>query len=304
MAGIKATGIIQPFEKEYFRKDGSRVPALVGATRFQGSDNEGVAFVMDITERKRAEEERERLRQLEAELAHINRVTTMGELAASIAHEIKQPIAAAHTNAKTCLRWLGRNQPDIEEAREAVSRIIQDVTRASEIISRIRVLFKKGEPQREWVDVNEMIGEMISLMRSEAGRRGISIQTELAPALPQVRADRVQLQQVFLNLILNGIDAINEAHVAGDLAIKSQTNPENQLLISVSDSGIGLPPERADKVFEAFFTTKPQGTGMGLSISRSIIESHGGRLWATGNPDRGATFQFTLPIERGATATA
>jgi PAS domain S-box-containing protein len=297
MAEIKTTGIIQPFEKEYFRKDGSRVPVLVGATRFQGSDNEGVAFVMDITERKRAEEERERLRQLEAELAHINRVTTMGELAASIAHEIKQPISAACTNAKTCLRWLGHDQPDIIEARQAVSRIIADITRASDIISRIRVLFEKGEPEREVVDVNEVIREMISLLQSEARRHGISIHTELAPEVPHVRADRVQLQQVFLNLMLNGIDAINETNVKGNLTIKSR-NPDDQVLVSISDTGIGLPPERADKVFEAFFTTKPQGTGMGLSISRSIIESHGGRLWATGNPDRGATFQFTLPLSR------
>jgi len=235
------------------------------------------------------------LRQVQSELAHINRVTTMGELAGSIAHEIKQPISAAHTNAQTCLRWLGRYQPDIEGAREAVSRIIQDVTRASEIISRIRALFKKGEPEREWVDVNEVIREMVSLMRSEAGRRAISIHTELTSELPNVRADKVQLQQVFMNLMLNGIDAINEGNVAGDLTIKSQRNPDGQVLISVSDTGIGLPPERADKVFDAFFTTKPQGTGMGLSISRSIIESHGGRLWATGNSERGATFQFTLP---------
>ncbi|HEV2732022.1 MAG TPA: PAS domain-containing protein [Terriglobales bacterium] len=261
-----------------------------------------VGVSMDITERKQAEDERERLRQLQSELAHINRVTTMGELAASIAHEIKQPISAAHTNAKTCLRWLGRDQPDIAEAREAVSRITQDVTRASEIISRISILFKKGEPQQEWVDVNEVIREMINLLRSEAGRRAISIRTELAPDLPHVNADRVQLQQVFMNLMLNGIDAISERNAAGDLTIKSRRNADDQVLISVTDTGIGLPPERADKVFDAFFTTKRQGTGMGLSISRSIIESHGGRLWATANSDRGATFQFTLPVEHAAAA--
>jgi signal transduction histidine kinase len=234
----------------------------------------------------------------------MNRVTTMGELAASIAHEIKQPIAAAHTSAQTCLLWLGRDQPDIEKAQKAVSRIIQDATRASEIINRIRVLFKKEQPQREWVDVNEVILEMFSLMSGEAGRRAISIHTELAPELPKVSADRVQLQQVLMNLMLNGIEAISEGKVAGRLTIKSHQNPEDQVLISVSDTGIGLPPERADKVFDAFFTTKPQGTGMGLSISRSIIESHGGRLWAIGNSDRGATFQFTLPVERAVTATA
>jgi PAS domain S-box-containing protein len=298
----------QPFRMEYRlrRADGEyRWLIESGIPRYAGGEFAGyIGSNIDITELKHAEEERERLRQAQSELAHINRVTTMGELAASIAHEIKQPISAAHTNAKTCLRWLGRDRPDIEEAREAASRMIKDAARASEIISRIRALFKKGESQREWVDVNEVIGEMISLMRGEAARSGISIHTELAPELPRVRADRVQLQQVFLNLMLNGIDAVNETNVPGDLTIKSQRNPDYQVLISISDTGVGLPPERAGKVFEAFFTTKPQGTGMGLSISRSIIESHGGRLWATGNPDRGATFQFTLPIERAATAMA
>jgi PAS domain S-box-containing protein len=299
----------KPFRMQYRlrRADGeyrwvieSGIPRYTGGGEFAGY----IGSNIDITDLKRAEEERERLRQVQAELAHINRVTTMGELAASIAHEIKQPISAAHTNAKTSLRWLGRDQPDIEEAREAVSRIIQDVTRASEIISRIRVLFKKGEPQRGPVDVNEVIGEMISLLRSEAGRHAISIHTELAHELPKVSADRVQLQQVLMNLMLNGIEAVSEGKVAGHLTIKSQQNSEDQVLISVSDSGIGLPSERADKVFDAFFTTKPQGTGMGLSISQSIIESHGGRLWATGNPDHGATFQFTLPVEHAMTAKA
>jgi PAS domain S-box-containing protein len=269
-----------------------------GIPRYAGGEFVGyIGSNIDITDLKRAEQERERLRQAQSELAHINRVTTMGELAGSIAHEIKQPISAAHTNAQTCLRWLGHDQPDLDEAREAVSRIIQDVTRASEIISRIRALFKKEEPRREFVDVNEMIKEMISLMRSEAGRRAISIHTDLTSDLPKVTADRVQLQQVFLNLMLDGIDAINEGNMAGELTIKSQQNPNGQVLISVSDTGIGLPSDRGDKVFDAFFTTKPQGTGMGLSISRSIIESHGGRLWATSNHGRGATFQFILPVE-------
>ena len=257
---------------------------------------------IQIEDLKRAEEERERLRQVQSELAHIHRVTTMAELAASIAHEIKQPISAASINAKTSLQWLGREQPNVEEAREAISRIIQNVTRASDIMSRIRVLFKKGEQQREWVDVNEVIAEIVSLMGNETGRHPISIRTELAPELPHVMADRVQLQQVFMNLVRNGIDAINEADMAGDLTIKSQRNAADQVLISIRDTGIGLPPEQADKVFDSFFTTKPQGTGMGLSICRSIIESHGGRLWVTGNPDRGTTFQFTLPVEHATTA--
>jgi signal transduction histidine kinase len=245
-------------------------------------------------ERKLAREERERLRQAQADLAHINRVTTMGELTASLAHEIRQPISAAATNAKTCLRWLGRDDPDVAEAREASSRIVKDITRAADIIGRISLLFKKGGLQPELVDVNELIREMIVLLRSEASRYEISIRTEFAENLPKVLADRVQLQQVFMNLMLNGIDAMKETSGGSELTIKSKVD-DGQLLISVSDTGVGLPPGQADQIFSAFFTTKDNGTGMGLPISRSIIESHGGRLWAAGAPGRGATFQFTLP---------
>jgi PAS domain S-box-containing protein len=248
--------------------------------------------VMDVTERKRAEEA---LREAQANLARVSRVTTMGELTASLAHEIRQPIAAAVTNAKTCLRWLGRDQPDVAEAREATSRIIKDVTRASDLISSISLLFKKGALQRELVDVNELIREMIVLLRSEANRYPVSISTELAEDLPQVMADRVQLQQVLMNLMLNGIEAMKDMGPGGELTIKSQQDDNRQLLISVSDTGVGLLPEQADQIFRAFFTTKDNGTGMGLPISRSIIESHGGRLWATDAPGGGATFQFTLP---------
>jgi len=255
---------------------------------------EYVGTSIDITERKRADEERERLRQAQADLAHLSRVTTMGELTASLAHEIRQPISAAVTNAKTCLRWLGRDEPDVAEAGEAASRLVKDVTRAADIIGRISSLFKKGALQRELVDVNELIREMIVLLRSEASRYSISIRTELAEDLPKVMGDRVQLQQVFMNLMLNGIDAMKETSGGSELAIKSETD-HGQLLISVSDTGVGLPPEQADQIFRAFFTTKDNGTGMGLPISRSIIESHGGRLWATGASGRGATFQFTLP---------
>ena len=218
----------------------------------------------------------------------------MGELTASLAHEIRQPISAAVTNAKTCLRWLGRDDPDVTEAREAASRIVKDVTRAADIIGRISLLFKKGALQRELVDVNELIREMIVLLRSEANRYSISIRTELAEDLPKVMADRVQLQQVFMNLMLNGIDAMKGTTGGGELTIKSEAG-DGQLLISVSDTGVGLPPEQAEQIFKAFFTTKDNGTGMGLPISRSIIESHGGRLWAAGASGRGATFQFTLP---------
>ena len=252
---------------------------------------EVVGTNMDVTERKRAEEA---LRQAQADLAHVNRVTTMGELTASLAHEIKQPIAAAVTNAKTCLRWLRRDCPNLEEAGEAASRMVKDVTRASDIISGISMLFKKGASQRELVDVNELIQEMIVLLRSEANRYSISIRTELAEALPRVMADRVRLQQVFMNLMLNGIDAMKGTFPRGELTIKSEAG-DGQLLISVSDTGVGLPPEQAEQIFQAFFTTKDSGTGMGLPISRSIIESHGGRLWASGASGKGATFQFTLP---------
>jgi len=260
-----------------------------------GAPVEFVGILMDVTERRRADEERERLRQVQADLAHINRVTTMGELSASLAHEIRQPISAAVTNAKTCLRWLGRDDPDVPEAREAASRLVKDVTRAADILSRISLLFKKGESQRESVDVNELVREMIVLLRTEASRYSISIRTELAEDLPKVMADRVQLQQVFMNLMLNGIDAMKETSGGSELTIKSEAG-DRQLLISVSDTGVGLPPEQADQIFRAFFTTKDNGTGMGLPISRSIIESHGGRLWATGASGRGATFQFTLPV--------
>ena len=277
---------------------------LIGHPVFDetGEVHEYVGTVVDITERKRAEDERERLRQLQSDLARINRVTTMGELTASVAHEIKQPISAAVMDAGTCLEWLARDRPDVEEARHAASRIVQDVTRASQIIDRIRLLFKKGEPQRELIDVNEVIREMIVLLRGEARLHSIAIHTELAADLPMINADRVQLQQVFMNLMLNAIDAIKDMKSAGELTIRSQPNPGGQLMISVSDSGAGLPSDQANKIFDAFFTTKPAGTGMGLSISRSIIESHGGRLWASGNSGRGATFQFTLPIDIKAAA--
>jgi signal transduction histidine kinase len=221
----------------------------------------------------------------------------MGELTASLAHEIKQPIAAAVTNAKTCLRWLGRDQPDVAEAREAAARIIKDVTRASDIISRIRLLFKKGAPQQESLDVNEVIEEMIAMLRNEASRYSISIGSDLANDLPKIRADHVQLQQVFMNLMLNGIEAMMDRQAPGKLLVKSQQAENGQILISISDTGAGLSPEQAEQIFNAFFTTKPHGTGMGLPISRSIIESHGGRLWAAHNYPRGATFCFTLPTK-------
>jgi PAS domain S-box-containing protein len=255
--------------------------------------------MLDLTNRKRAEEA---LRQARADLAHVSRVTTMGELTASLAHEIKQPIAAASTNASTCLRWLAGDTPNIEEARAAATRIVKDGQRAAEIISRIRQLFKKDTPQRELVDVNEVIREMIVLLRGEAMRHNISVRTELAADLPQVMGDRVQLQQGLMNLMINGIDAMKDADGTRELAIKSQRAENEEVVVSVTDTGVGLPPQQAEQIFNAFFTTKPHGTGMGLRISRSIIESHGGRLWAADNSPRGATFYFTLPSKAEAHA--
>ena len=259
------------------------------------------ALQAESRERKRADEERERaeerLRQAQAELAHVSRVTAMGELTASLAHEVNQPIAAAVTDANTCLRWLTRDQPDLQEAREAASRIVKDATRAAEIITRVRLLFKKGVPEPELIDINEVIEEMIVLLSTEATRYSISVRTTLAADLPQVVGDRVQLQQVLMNLIINGIDAMKEVEALRELAINSQRGENEELVVSVTDTGVGLPAQQVDQIFDAFFTTKVHGTGMGLRISRSIVESHGGRLWAGPNSPRGATFHFSLPTK-------
>ena len=248
----------------------------------------------DIEDRKRAEQERERLRQLEADLARMNRVSMMGELAASLGHEIKQPIGAAFGYAQACARWLQREPPEIEEARQAASTMANALSRATEIIDRNRSLFRRESAQREPIDLNELIREMAVLMHDAADSRSISIRTDLDAAIPGTAGDRVQLQQVLMNLMLNGIEAMKGG---GELRVTSKRTENGQLLISVSDSGIGLSGGEPERIFQAFFTTKPQGTGMGLSISRRIIESHGGRLWASGNPGRGATFQFTLAGE-------
>jgi len=244
----------------------------------------------DIEDRRRAEEEREKLR---ADLAHVNRVSTLGEMAATLAHEIKQPIAAAITSANSCIEWLAHEPPNLDRARAAAGRIDKYGNRAAEIIDRIRSLYKKSPPQRQLVEVNETIREMVELLRAEANLYAVSIRTDLVADLPKINADRVQLQQVFMNLILNAIEAMKET--GGVLTVKTQLGENGQLLISVSDTGVGLPKEKTGQIFDAFFTTKPQGSGMGLSISRSIVESHGGHLWATANNGRGATFNFTLP---------
>jgi C4-dicarboxylate-specific signal transduction histidine kinase len=252
------------------------------------------ASVASLFERKRAEEA---LRQAQVDLARVNRVNTMAELTASLAHEVNQPISAAVTNANACLSWLAGDPPNLEEARAAAMEIMKNGTRAAEIISRIRLLFKKGTPQRELLDVNELVREILVLLRSEAARYSISVRTDLAADLPQVMGDRVQLQQVMMNLISNSIDAMNDVDGRRELAIKSQRAENEQLMVSVSDTGVGLPPQQANQIFNAFFTTKVHGTGMGLSVSRSIVVSHNGRLWAADNSPRGASFHFVLPTK-------
>jgi PAS domain S-box-containing protein len=248
----------------------------------------------DIEDFKRAEEARH---QAQSDLAHVSRVTTMGELTASLAHEVNQPIAASLMNAGSCVRWLDADPPNLDEARASAARIVQDGRRATDIIGRIRLLFTKGTPQRELVDVNELIREMIVLLRTEATRHAISVRTELAVDLPRVMADRVQLQQVLMNLIMNGIDAMKNVDGTREIAITSEPGDNGELVVSVSDTGVGLPPQQTDQIFRAFFTTKRHGIGMGLSISRSIVESHGGRLWADESTSRGASFSLTLPTK-------
>ncbi len=291
-----------PFENESRQRDanGEYRWFLVRAVPLRDQHGKVLKWygtLTDIEDRKRSEQERERFRQLQADLAHENRISVMGELAASLSHELRQPITAAITDATTCLRWLSRDQPDIQEAREATMRTMKDGTRAAEIIERLRFFYTKGAPpERELVDVNELVREMLALLSSEAARHSIFVRTDLDPELPKITADRVQLQQVLMNLMLNGVEAMKDVDGARELAIKSQRAENEQLQVLVSDTGVGLPPQQAEKIFDAFFTTKAQGSGMGLRISRSIVESHGGRLWASANSPRGANFYFTLSV--------
>jgi PAS domain S-box-containing protein len=277
--------------------DGSiRFLRAIGHRNPSGEPGEYVGVTMDITERKRAEEEREKLRQLEADLAHINRVNMLGELAAALAHEIKQPIAASITSANTCLRWLAHDPPNLERARAAAARSEQEGNRAADVINRLRSFYKKGvPPKREIVDIRAIILEMAALFRIEANRHSVTIHSAVDADTPKILVDRVQVQQVFMNLMLNAIEAMQDT--GGELTITARPNPEGQIIVSISDTGVGLPTENAERIFDAFHTTKPEGTGMGLAITRSIVESHGGRVWATANEGAGATFHFTLPIE-------
>ena len=288
----KVTGILPPFEKEYFRKDGSRVPVLIGVATFDEGGNQGVAFVLDLTERKSAEE---RLRRLESDLAHMNRVSMMGELAASLSHEITQPIASARNNARAAQNFLKMQPPDLGEVMEALACAVGDTDRAGNIIDRIRAHVKKAPPQKERFDLNVAINEMAVLARSAINRYGVSVQTRLSEGLVQIQGDRVQLQQVLLNLILNAVEAMGSVEVGVRELLISTEQDQTGVLVAVRDSGPGIDPAHLDRVFDAFYTTKSSGTGMGLSICRSIIHAHGGKLWAEANEPRGAVFQFTLP---------
>ena len=302
VADLKMLGTVQPFEKEYFRKDRSRVPVLIGGTLFEESENHGVGFVLDLTERKRAEaearESERRYREAEMELAHANRITTMGQLTASIAHEVKQPIASATINAGAALRLLGAQPPNLEMARDALRGIIADSSRAGDVIDRIRDFIRKVPPRKDRFDINEAIREVIALSRAEAAKSDVLVQTKLADRLPLIEGDRVQLQQVMLNLIVNAIEAMScVAEVQRELLVRTQQVELDRVLVAVTDTGPGLDPANVERLFDAFYTTKPNGMGMGLAICRSIIEAHEGKLWACPNELRGAVFQFTLRPE-------
>jgi PAS domain S-box-containing protein len=287
VAEMRTIGTVQPFEKEYFRKDGSRVPVLVGGATLDERGDAIVIFVVDLTERKRAE----------AELAHANRVATMGQLTASIAHEVNQPIAALLTNAETAVRWLARQPPNLDKAKPLIDRIISDGKRAAEIISRIRDLSKKATVQKKGLEINETILDIIGLARVRMSDSGVLAEMRLAEGLPHILGDRVQLQQVVLNLIMNAIDALSEVREGSrELLISTSEVESGSVLVAVSDTGPGVSPGNAERIFEAFYTTKPGGLGMGLSICRSIVEAHGGRLWATPNQPQGAVFCMMLPI--------
>jgi PAS domain S-box-containing protein len=258
-----------------------------------GQVEAALAISRDMTEFALASEE---LRQAQADLAHASRMTTMGELTASLAHEVNQPITAAVNGASTCVRWLTRDDPDVGEAREAALGVIRNAKRAADIINHIRSISKKGESKRQLADINELTREIVALLRNEAQRYSILIRTDLDANLPKIMADSVQVQQVIMNLIMNSIDAMKDVDQTRELSIRSRCAEDRKLIISVSDNGVGLPQHQIDQIFDAFFTTKPHGIGMGLRISRSIVESHGGRLWAANNSPRGASFYFTLPI--------
>ena len=291
---------LQPYEKEYFRKDGGRVPVLIGAATFDGQREEGVAFVIDLTERKRAEaearESQRRYREVQMELAHANRVATIGQLSASIAHEVNQPIAAAVTNAQTALRWLDAKAPNLGEARQCARSDRRKQQQGSGGHRRDPVTHQERAARQDRLEINETVMEVVALTRGEVLRNEISVRTRLKEGLPRIQGDRVQLQQVILNLIVNAAEAMSGAEEGTrELLITTDVMGAAGVLVAIADTGPGLDLRSPERLFEAFYTTKPSGLGMGLPICRSIIEAHGGRLWASANLPRGAVFQFTVP---------
>jgi PAS domain S-box-containing protein len=301
MAELKAIGTAQPYEKEYFHKNGTRVPALVGAATLQGSREDGVAFVIDLTERKRAEmdarESTRRYREVEVALAHASRVATLGQMSASIAHEVNQPVAATMTNAQAALRFLAAEPPNLEEVRQALNRIARLTNRVIDVVGRIRALVKKASPRRDEFQINEAIDEVISLTHGEIAKNGVALHREFAAGLPLVHADRVQVQQVILNLITNAVEAMSGVpEEQRELRVTTTTAGAEGIRVAVRDSGSGLDPANLNRVFDSFYSTKPGGLGIGLSICRSIVEAHGGRLWVEAAKPRGAIFAFMLPV--------
>jgi len=290
---LDSTGTIQPYEKEYFRKDGSRVPILIGAATFEDGGNQGVAFVLDLTEPKHAALA---LQEVQTELAHTNRLAAMGQLTASIAHEVNQPLGAMVTNAQAGLRFLDARTPDLKEVREALASIVEGGHRASDVVSRIRAFVRKAPARMERFDMNEAIREVTVVARGEAAKNGISVVVQLEEGLPPIDGDRIQLQQVVLNLMINAIEAMcGIGDGPRELRIETGTSGSDSISVAVRDSGPGLDPGNSDHLFEAFYTTKAEGLGIGLSICRSIVEAHEGTLTARSNLPRGAIFEFTLP---------
>jgi signal transduction histidine kinase len=283
------------------RKDGTLFPVEAHTSQYwYGGRRFLLKVARDISERVRAEEQRERLRQLEADLAHINRISMMGELAASIAHEVNQPLSGVVSNGSACLRWLAGDVPNVEEAREAARRIVRDGKRAGEVIARIRALTKRAATPREKLDLNETIREVLALVGDEAKRMGVVIRTPLADDLSPISGDRVQLQQVMLNLVMNAIEAMSSVDERSrELVITTRNVDVEQVQVTVKDSGPGIDPNTLDKIFDPFYTTKPHGMGMGLSICRSILQAHGGRLWAAAKDGPGTIFHFSLPKYHG-----
>jgi C4-dicarboxylate-specific signal transduction histidine kinase len=298
---VKLTGSLQPFEKEYFHKDGRRVPALVGVARIEETRDQAVAFVIDLTEQKQAEtalrEAERQNRDAQMQLAHANRIATMGQLAASIAHEVNQPIGGTLVNAGTALRWLTASAPKLESVRQCLDRIVNDSKRGGVIIHRIRDLAKNTPARKESLEIDEVVLGVIELTSSEISNRRVSVQKRLTDDLPPILGDKVHLQQVILNLIMNAVEAMGEiSEESRELLISSGRTEAGGVLVEISDSGPGLPSGNSERIFEAFYTTKASGLGMGLSICRSIVEAHGDRLWAMPNEPRGTVFCMALPV--------